>query len=151
MGIHLLLIRFLRPTTALSADEQSDTHVMYCCYTRKCAMKVWLTSTHTTGYTYSAYPWHQLRIVLGTQSSVVISGSQSTKHRVTLFPLCSALPDITCSRQSFHRTDALQNYENILNNCKSRRKYRKILLKKMLSPFASSLSRKIFIVQKSEA
>ena len=30
VGIHLLLICFLRPTTALSADEQSDTHVTYC-------------------------------------------------------------------------------------------------------------------------
>lgn len=27
MGIHLLLICFLRPTTALLTDEQSDTHV----------------------------------------------------------------------------------------------------------------------------
>lgn len=26
VGIHLLPICFLRPTTALSADEQSDTH-----------------------------------------------------------------------------------------------------------------------------
>ena len=26
VGIHLLPIRCLRPTTALSADEQSDTH-----------------------------------------------------------------------------------------------------------------------------
>ena len=26
VGIHLLLVCHLRPTTALSADEQSDTH-----------------------------------------------------------------------------------------------------------------------------
>ena len=26
VGIHLLLICFLRPTTALQVDEQSDTH-----------------------------------------------------------------------------------------------------------------------------
>ena len=26
VGIHILPIRFLRPTTALSADEQRDTH-----------------------------------------------------------------------------------------------------------------------------
>lgn len=25
-GYHLLLVRYLRPTTALCADEQSDTH-----------------------------------------------------------------------------------------------------------------------------
>ena len=37
-------------------------------------------------------PWHQLRIVYSTHLNVVISDSQSTKHRVTLFSLCSANP-----------------------------------------------------------
>ena len=30
VGIHLLPVCHLRPTTALSADEQSDTHAKYC-------------------------------------------------------------------------------------------------------------------------
>ena len=34
---------------------------------------------------HSAYPWHQLRIVIDQRLNVVISDSQSTKHRVTLF------------------------------------------------------------------
>ena len=30
VGIHLLPVCWLRPTTALHADEQSDTHAKYC-------------------------------------------------------------------------------------------------------------------------
>lgn len=48
VGIHLLLIRHLRPTTALCTDEQSDTHATYYKCTRKCAMKAWLAFKHTT-------------------------------------------------------------------------------------------------------
>jgi hypothetical protein len=30
VGIHMLPVCHLRPTTALHADEQSDTHGLYC-------------------------------------------------------------------------------------------------------------------------
>ncbi|MBR4925991.1 MAG: hypothetical protein IKZ61_09600 [Prevotella sp.] len=39
VGIHLLPICYLRLTTALQVDEQSDTHAKNCCYARKCALK----------------------------------------------------------------------------------------------------------------
>ena len=78
---HLLV----RPTTALHADEQSDTHSKYCWYARKCAIKAWLAFTHTTGYTITAYPWHQTLRSLWHAIDCGSSTSQSTKHRVTLF------------------------------------------------------------------
>ena len=52
-GHQLLSIRFLRHTTALSADEQSDTHVSIADIPAKCALKAWLAFTHTAGYTFS--------------------------------------------------------------------------------------------------
>ena len=99
VGIHLLPVCWLRPTTALYADEQSDTHERIADYTRKCAMKAWIAFKHTTGTHIQHSRGIILRIVFDMHGDVVISTSQSTKHRVTLFhyvvflslssPLCS--------------------------------------------------------------
>ena len=51
----------------------------------KCAQKAWLAFTHTPGIQFQHTRGIILRVVFGTQSTVVISISQSTKHRVTLF------------------------------------------------------------------
>ena len=48
-GYPHLPARGLRPTTALQADGQSDTHVGVCLCYRKCAMKAWLAFMHTPG------------------------------------------------------------------------------------------------------
>ena len=48
-------------------------------------MKAWIAFTHTTGTRIQHTRGIILRIVFDLQSSVVISISQSTKHRVTLF------------------------------------------------------------------
>ena len=48
-------------------------------------MKAWLAFKHTTDIHILRNRGIILRNVLGTQSYVVISDDQSTKHRVTLF------------------------------------------------------------------
>ena len=111
-------------------DEQSDTHAMYCWFTRKCAMKVWITFTHTTGYTYSAYPWHHTPHCLWPTLECGNFNQSIDKASCDAFPLCSALPNISGSHQSHHQAVAMQNYENILNNHKVRRKNPIKLLKK---------------------
>ena len=85
VGIHFLLVCHLRLTTALSADEQSDTHASYCLYTRKCAMKAWLAFMHTTGIHVQHSRGIILCIAFDQRLIVVISDDQSTKHHVTLF------------------------------------------------------------------
>ena len=59
VGIHRLFIRYLRPTTALCADEQSDTHVIYCSCTRKVCVEGMVSLNAHTGIYIPAYPWHQ--------------------------------------------------------------------------------------------
>jgi len=48
-------------------------------------MKAWLAFKHTTGIRIQHTRGIKLRNVFDLHSVVVISGSQSTKHRVTLF------------------------------------------------------------------
>lgn len=48
-------------------------------------MKAWLAFKHTTGIRIQHSRDIKLRIVFDLQLIVVISDSQSTKHRVTLF------------------------------------------------------------------
>ena len=134
MGIQLLLVCWLRPTTALSADEQSDTHVLYNWYTRKCALKVWITLTHTTGHTYSAYPWHQLCIAIGTHSNVVISISQSTKHRVTLFSYVAYCPESSAHRNVHHSLTGRYLLQKYWFSQYAQRK-RMFFLRKRIQPF----------------
>ena len=103
---------------------------MYCWFTRKCAMKVWITFTHTTGYTYSAYPWHHTPHCLWPTLECGSFNQSIDKASCDAFPLCSALPNISGSHQSHHQAVAMQNYENILNNYKVRQKFQKMHLKK---------------------
>lgn len=86
MGIHILLICFLRLTTALQVDEQSDIHVDDMADAPdKCALKAWLALTHTRrGYIYQHTRGILLRFVIDLFLIVVISRNQLTKHRVTL-------------------------------------------------------------------
>ena len=107
---------------------------MYCWFTRKCAMKVWITFTHTTGYTYSAYPWHHTPHCLWPTLECGNFNQSIDKASCDAFLSCSTLFDIFCSHQSYYRTDALQSYEIILINHKIEAKYSKTLLKKCFHP-----------------
>ena len=53
VGIHLLPVRYLRPSETLQVDEQSDTHEYIADTPTMCALKAWLAFTHTAGYTFS--------------------------------------------------------------------------------------------------
>ena len=84
MGIHLLLICYLRPTTALSADEQSDTHECLLIHPLVCYEGIVCLQAHN-GIHFQHTRGIKLSVVFGTLCFVVISDNQSTKHRVTLF------------------------------------------------------------------
>ena len=66
------------------------------------------------GDTYSAYPWHQTPQCLWHSIFVVISDDQSTKHRVTLFPLCSVQPHSSTHLNRYHHQRAVDRckYKN---------------------------------------
>ena len=71
---------------------------------------------------YSAYPWHQLRIVFDLQLIVVISTSQSTKHRVTLFHYVVPDRESSLHDRSIRRALRLQKYEKELEQPKKNEK-----------------------------
>jgi len=106
VGIHLLLICFLRPTTALSADKQSDTHERIADKTRRCALKAWLALTHTTGYVFSipvtSTPqclWHSF--FCGNFRKPIDKASYDA------FPLCSIQPSNSIHLNGHHSNKAV--------------------------------------------
>jgi hypothetical protein len=66
-------------------------------------MKAWLAFKHTTGIRIQHTRGIRLRNVFDLQLRVVVSISQSTKHRVTLFPLCSVQPYYSAHLNRHHR------------------------------------------------
>ena len=92
VGIHPLLIRFLRPTTALSADEQSDTHVTYCWCTRKVCVEGLVSPHAHNGIHVFSIPVTSTLHCLWHSSECGNFRKPIDKASCDTFPLCSAPP-----------------------------------------------------------
>lgn len=116
VGIHFLPVRYLRPITALQVDEQSDTHADVLLYLPKRCVEGLISLHAHFGELLQHTRGINSAFVIDLQSNVVISDSQSTKHRVTLFHYVAHERRVIKRSCSFVRYEIKQKFWELLLN-----------------------------------